>query len=68
MANLNHGDTVTQSNTEKLFKPLSQREHWLTGEVVNIAISIHKALGPGLLENVYEKCFCYELEKRNIPF
>lgn len=35
---------------------------------MNIAISIHKFLGPGLLESVYEKCFCYELEKRNIPF
>jgi GxxExxY protein len=59
---------VTQSNTEKLFKPLSQREYWLTGEIVSIAISIHKVLGPGLLESVYEKCFCYELRKRNIPF
>jgi GxxExxY protein len=25
-------------------------------------------LGPGLLESIYEKCFCYELSKRNIPF
>lgn len=25
-------------------------------------------MGPGLLESVYEKCFCYELTKRNIPF
>ena len=36
--------------------------------MINIAITIHKALGPGLLESVYEKCFCYELGKRNIPF
>jgi len=57
---------VTQSNTE--FLPLSEREQWLTGQIVNIAFSIHKALGPGLLESVYEKCFCYELAKRNIPF
>ncbi|HET6766351.1 MAG TPA: GxxExxY protein, partial [Chitinophagaceae bacterium] len=33
-----------------------------------IAITIHRFLGPGLLESVYEKCFCYELVKRNIPF
>ena len=57
---------MTQSNTE--FLPLSEREQWLTGQIVNIAFSIHKALGPGLLESVYEKCFCYELAKRNIPF
>ena len=57
---------MTQSNTE--FLPLTQREQWLTDQIMNISISIHKALGPGLLESVYEKCFCYELIKRNIPF
>ncbi len=36
--------------------------------MIGIAISIHKTLGPGLLESVYEKCFCYELGKRNIPY
>ena len=63
---MNHGDTGTLRNTEHL--PLSEREQWLANQVVNIAISIHKALGPGLLESVYEKCFCYELTKRQIPF
>jgi len=57
---------VTQSNTE--FKPLTDKEQWLTNQIVSIAISIHKTLGPGLLESVYEKCFCYELQDRNIPF
>ncbi|ANE53476.1 GxxExxY protein [Flavisolibacter tropicus] len=36
--------------------------------MVDIAVDIHKALGPGLLESIYEECFCYELEKRKIPF
>jgi len=36
--------------------------------IVDIAFQIHKALGPGLLESVYEKCFCYELTKRNLHF
>lgn len=35
---------------------------------MDIAITVHKFLGPGLLESVYEKCFCYELTKRNIPY
>lgn len=35
---------------------------------MNIAFTIHKTLGPGLLESVYEKCFCHELRKRNILF
>jgi GxxExxY protein len=59
---------MTQSNTEKIFLPLTEREQWLSAEIVDIAISIHKALGPGLLESVYEECFCYELEKRSLPF
>jgi len=59
---------MTQSNTEKIHKPLTERENWLAGQIVDIAISIHKAVGPGLLEGIYEKCFCYELTKRNIPF
>lgn len=59
---------MTQSNTEKGFRPLTEKEKWLAQQVLGMAISIHKALGPGLLESVYEKCFCYELGKKNIPF
>jgi len=49
-------------------KPLTDREKWLASQIVEIAITIHRFLGPGLLESIYEKCFCYELTKRNIPF
>jgi len=35
----------------------------LSYEVVGAAIEVHKELGPGLLESVYEKCLKYELEK-----
>lgn len=59
---------MSQSNTEKQYRPLSEREIWLSNQIMNIAITIHKALGPGLLESVYEKCFCYELAKRDISY
>ena len=59
---------MTQSYTEKIHKPLTGREKWLASQIIDIAISIHRTLGPGLLESVYEKCFCYELVKRSIPF
>lgn len=36
----------------------------LSYEIVGIAIKIHKALGSGLLESVYEKCMIYELCKQ----
>jgi GxxExxY protein len=59
---------MSQNIIQNNFKPITEREQWLTWQLMNIAISIHKTLGPGLLENVYEKCFCYELAKRNISF
>jgi GxxExxY protein len=40
----------------------------LTGHVIGAAIEVHKNLGPGLLESVYETCLCVELDKRNIPY
>ncbi len=49
-------------------KELLEHQEWLGKEIVDIAFQIHKALGPGLLESIYERCFCYELKKRNIYF
>ncbi|MEW6671018.1 MAG: GxxExxY protein [Thermodesulfobacteriota bacterium] len=40
----------------------------LTGDVIGAAIEVHKILGPGLLENAYERCLCLELDLRKIPF
>ena len=35
---------------------------------VDAAFAVHKELGPGLLESVYEVCLCRELSIRNVPF
>ena len=51
-----------------MYAKLSEREEYLASEIVDIAIKIHKALGPGLLESVYEKCFVYELVARGINY
>ena len=40
----------------------------LTHHIVGAAIDVHRELGPGLLENVYEECLCPELNTRGIPF
>ena len=40
----------------------------LTGNVISAAIEVHKHLGPGLLESVYEECLCRELDLRKIPY
>lgn len=33
-------------------------------DVVDVAIKVHKALGPGLLESAYQQCHAYELRQR----
>jgi GxxExxY protein len=40
----------------------------LTGKVIQLAIEVHRELGPGLLESAYEECLCYELSNAGIPF
>lgn len=51
-----------------MYKKLSEREEYLASQIVDIAVRIHKELGPGLLESVYAKCFYYELAKREILY
>src|SRR5678810_1181107 len=40
----------------------------LTYKVIGCAIEVHKHLGPGLLESVYEKCILRELNIRGIEY
>ena len=47
---------------------LTKREEWICKEIVDCAYKVHKALGPGLLEKVYEVCFCHELAKKLIKY
>jgi GxxExxY protein len=54
---LNHKDTKTQRN------PVPAKVNELSGAVVNAAFTVHKKLGRGLLESVYEVCLAYELGK-----
>ena len=41
--------------------PLSER-------IIGSAIEVHRRLGPGLLESIYEECLCYELRYNNIAY
>ncbi|PHS20429.1 MAG: GxxExxY protein [Kangiella sp.] len=40
----------------------------LTGKIIGAAIDVHRQLGPGLLESVYEECLCIELDNRGLKF
>jgi len=40
----------------------------LTQKVIGAAIEVHRVMGPGLLESVYQKCMVRELKRLDIPF
>ena len=46
------------------FAPISDEEERIAKDIVASAYTVHITLGPGLLESVYEVCFCHELSKR----
>jgi GxxExxY protein len=38
----------------------------VTGQIIDAAMKVHSALGPGLLENAYKACLQYELQRRKL--
>lgn len=40
----------------------------LTEKIIGAAIEVHKELGPGLLESIYEEALCYEFELQGIRY
>lgn len=50
------------------FEKTSEREEMVATKIVDAAYKVHKELGPGLLEKVYEVCFCHELKKRGLSY
>ena len=50
------------------YKTLSKKEESIAKKIVDAAYTVHKILGPGLLEKIYEVCFCHELSKRMLKY
>ena len=44
----------------------TRRHGDLTKEIIGCAIEVHRTIGPGLLESVYQRCLCHEFEIRGI--
>ena len=50
------------------FEPIPKELEIIGKKIVDSAYTVHKNLGPGLLENIYEICFCHELKKRGLNY
>jgi len=48
--------------------PDFERADRLSKEVIGAAIEVHRIMGPGLLESIYEKCLCHELTLRGLQW
>ena len=57
---MNHQDTKTPR------EPIPKETNEVASKIVDAAFAVHKALGPGLLESVYEVCLLHELSKRGL--
>ena len=57
------------SETQRIIKGEEMAHlNQLSRDFIAAAIEVHRELGPGLLESVYEVCLCEELLMRGIPF
>lgn len=50
----------------KNIRPIPEKTEEIGREIVDSAYRVHKKLGPGLLEKIYESCLVYELRKRGL--
>jgi GxxExxY protein len=63
-----HQGTKIFGLTQSSHEPIPPEVESVASAVVDAAFKVHSALGPGLLESVYETCLCHELKKKSIPF
>jgi GxxExxY protein len=50
------------------YDPIPAEDERIGKLIVDAAFAVHKNLGAGLLENVYEVCLCHELGNRNLSY
>jgi GxxExxY protein len=50
----------------KVFEPIPVEIESIATTIVDAAFKVHRALGPGLLESVYELCLAHELRRRGV--
>jgi GxxExxY protein len=50
------------------FEQIPAKDEELAHTIIGAAIEVHRLLGPGFLESIYERAFCHELALRGVAF
>lgn len=62
--NISHRDT---ENTERFITDIKELNK-ITEKIIGCAIEVHRNLGPGLLESIYESALCIEFDNNDIEY
>ena len=52
----------------RLPSPLSDEEESAMTRIIDCAMAVHRQLGPGFLESIYQKAMCVELSRTEVPY
>ena len=53
---------------EKTFAPIPAETEHVANAVIGAAIEVHRQLGPGFIERIYQEALCLELDARGLAF
>jgi GxxExxY protein len=68
LRNKSKPESAEEAETRDVPQVSWSAENELTDKIIGAAIEVHRHLGPGLLEAVYEECLCYELSQTGLKF
>ena len=63
-----HEEDPISRSALRVVSPLSPEEERVMYRVIGSAIAVHRALGPGFLESIYQKALCVEFKKRDLAY